>query len=75
MEYHSVGRRARLVPRSDGNNGRAAMSLNYVVLEAWSQGFLVGGLIILVLITLANIRKGVLLHKLILLEVCTPPRP
>ncbi|KAG2002893.1 hypothetical protein GB937_009429 [Aspergillus fischeri] len=49
--------------------GRAAMGLDYVILEAWSQGFLVGGLIILIMITLANIRKGVLLHKLILLEL------
>jgi hypothetical protein len=45
------------------------MGLEYVILEAWSQGFLVGGLIILIMITLANIRKGVLLHKLILLEL------
>lgn len=47
------------------------MGLDYVILEAWSQGFLVGGLGLLIMITLANIRKGVLLHKLILLEVCT----
>lgn len=52
--------------------GRAAMGLDYVILEAWSQGFLVGGLVILIMITLANIRRGVLLHKLILLEVCMP---
>lgn len=45
------------------------MGLDYVILEAWSQGFLVGGLVILIMITLANIRKGVLLHKLILLEL------
>lgn len=36
------------------------MGLDYVILEAWSQGFLVGGLVILIMITLANIRKGVL---------------
>ena len=40
-----------------------------VVLEAWSQGFMVGALIIMCGITLANLRKGVLLHKLILIEV------
>jgi hypothetical protein len=56
-------------------HGRAGMGLEYVILEAWSQGFLVGGLIILIMITLANIRKGVLLHKLILLEVCMPSPP
>ena len=41
-----------------------------VVLEAWSQGFMVGALVIMCGITLANMRKGVLLHKLILVEVC-----
>lgn len=40
-----------------------------VVLEAWSQGFMVGALVIMCGITLANMRKGVLLHKLILVEV------
>ncbi|KAH7086501.1 hypothetical protein FB567DRAFT_444305 [Paraphoma chrysanthemicola] len=40
-----------------------------VVLEAWSQGFMVGALIIMCGITLANLRKGVLLHKLILIEL------
>ena len=42
---------------------------NGLILEAWAQGFLVGSLIILAFITLANMRRGVLLHKLILLEV------
>src|ERR1700733_11540595 len=40
-----------------------------LILEAWGQGFMVGALIIMMCITLANMRKGVLLHKLILLEV------
>ena len=40
-----------------------------LVLEAWAQGFMVGALIIMSCITLANMRRGVLLHKLILLEV------
>jgi hypothetical protein len=31
---------------------------------------MIGSLIIMSCITLANMRKGVLLHKLILLEVC-----
>jgi hypothetical protein len=34
-----------------------------LVLEAWSQGYMVGSLIILACITVANMRKGVLLHK------------
>ena len=41
----------------------------FLILEAWSQGFMVGALIIMCGITLANMRKGVLLHKLILIEV------
>ncbi|KAH6623673.1 hypothetical protein F5144DRAFT_632971 [Chaetomium tenue] len=40
-----------------------------LTLEAWSQGFMVGALIIMWGITLANMRRGVLLHKLILLEL------
>lgn len=57
-------------------------SANELILEAWGQGFMVGALIIMMCITLANMRKGVLLHKLILLEVCSllllftcPPLP
>ncbi|KAI8943495.1 hypothetical protein NX059_001497 [Plenodomus lindquistii] len=40
-----------------------------LVLEAWAQGFLVGSLVIMSFITLANMRRGILLHKLILLEL------
>lgn len=40
-----------------------------LTLEAWSQGFMIGALIIMIGITLANMRRGVLLHKLILIEV------
>lgn len=40
-----------------------------LVLEGWAEGFMVGSLIIMSCITLANMRRGVLLHKLILLEV------
>ncbi|EOA88545.1 uncharacterized protein SETTUDRAFT_107436 [Exserohilum turcica Et28A] len=39
---------------------------NELVLEAWAQGYLVGSLVIMAFITLANMRRGVLLHKLIL---------
>jgi len=46
-----------------------------LTLEAWSQGFMVGALIIMCGITLANMRRGVLLHKLILIEVRDPPNP
>lgn len=44
-----------------------------LTLEAWSQGFMVGGLVIMCGITLANMRRGVLLHKLILIEVGNVP--
>ncbi|KAK6384368.1 uncharacterized protein PV06_10986 [Exophiala oligosperma] len=40
-----------------------------LVLEAWAEGFMIGSLIIMSCITLANMRRGVLLHKLILLEL------
>lgn len=43
-----------------------------LVLEGWAEGFMVGSLIILSCITIANMRHGVLLHKLILLEVGYP---
>ncbi len=39
------------------------------VTEGWSEGFMLGALIIMACITVANMRKGVFLHKLILLEV------
>lgn len=49
------------------------MELENIILESWSQGVLVGGIVILVLVTLANIRRGILLHKLILFEVYVFP--
>lgn len=42
---------------------------NGLVLEAWAQGYMVGSLIIMAAVTVANMRKGVILHKLILIEV------
>ena len=41
-----------------------------LTLEAWSQGVVIGALVIMACITAANMRKKVLLHKLILIEVC-----
>ena len=49
---------------------RASLSVEGDILEAWAEGFNVGALIILILIVLCNIKRGVWLHKLILLEVC-----
>ncbi|KAJ5650262.1 uncharacterized protein N7484_003985, partial [Penicillium longicatenatum] len=40
-----------------------------LVLEAWSQGLMAGSLVIMAAVTIANMRPGVLLHKLILLEI------
>ena len=43
-----------------------------LVLEAWAQGFMVGTLVFMACITVANMRRRVLLHKLILAEVSWP---
>ena len=40
-----------------------------LVMEAWGQGFLVGSLVVMIAITAANMKKGVLLHRLIVAEV------
>jgi len=39
------------------------------ILEAWAEGYMVGSLVIMACVTFANMRKHVLLHKLILLEL------
>jgi hypothetical protein len=49
------------VQKPEGSDG--------LILEAWAQGFMVGALIIMAAITISNMRRGVLLHKLILIEV------
>ena len=40
-----------------------------VTIEAWSGGWMVGALIIMACVTVVNMRRKVLLHKLILIEV------
>lgn len=40
-----------------------------LVVEAWGQGFFVGALVIMASLTIAAMRRRVLLHKLILAEV------
>lgn len=40
-----------------------------LVTEAWGQGFVVGGLGILLLLTIASMRGGIVLHKLIIAEL------
>ena len=56
--------------KRDGSNphGRSGMSVSNVIPEGWSQGVLFGGLLVLVMFTIANMRRHVLLHRLILLE-------
>lgn len=39
------------------------------ILESWGQGFIVGALLIMALITISNMKKGIVLHKLIFIEV------
>jgi hypothetical protein len=46
-----------------GNVVEKPTNMNELILEAWAQGLLVGSLVILSCITLANMRRGVLLHK------------
>ncbi|CEO60909.1 hypothetical protein PEBR_34142 [Penicillium brasilianum] len=40
-----------------------------LVLEAWGQGLMIGSLLIMAAITLSNMKKHILLHKLILAEL------
>ncbi|KAL2818480.1 hypothetical protein BDW59DRAFT_127206 [Aspergillus cavernicola] len=40
-----------------------------LVLEAWGQGLMVGSLVIMAAVTLCNMKKHILLHKLILAEL------
>lgn len=62
-----------LVPRASTSNAtKAALDQSDQILEAWGEGFNLGALIILILLLFCNYRVGVLLHKLILLEVRNP---
>lgn len=58
-----------LARRQKGPEITKPTNTNGLILESWAQGFMVGSLIIMSCITLANMRKRVLLHKLILIEV------
>jgi hypothetical protein len=44
-----------------------------LILEAWAQGYMVGSLIIMAFITMANMRRGILLHKVS--HFCAPQIP
>lgn len=60
-----------LVSRAS-NGTKASLDQSDQILEAWGEGFNLGALIILILLLFCNYRVGVLLHKLILLEVRIP---
>ncbi|OAX82936.1 hypothetical protein ACJ72_02706 [Emergomyces africanus] len=57
-----------LTKRSD-DVGRPDHSPDALVLESWGQGFMVGTLVFMAAVTLANMRRRALLHKLILAEL------
>lgn len=41
-----------------------------LILEAWTEGYMIGSLIIMWAVTISNMKRGVILHKLIMIEVC-----
>ncbi|KAI3046543.1 hypothetical protein CBS147353_11773 [Aspergillus niger] len=49
--------------------GQRPTDPDILVVEAWGQGFLAGSLIVMIAITAANMKKGVLLHRLIVAEL------
>ncbi|KIW15312.1 hypothetical protein PV08_05357 [Exophiala spinifera] len=57
-----------MAPTSEPGSGKPTNAA-HLTLEAWSQGMMVGSLVTMAMITAANMRAGVLLHKLVLLEV------
>lgn len=67
--YALVRRVAGAGAGTGDGNWRANATSDDFILEAWSEGFMVGALIIMACITVANMRRKVLLHKLILLEL------
>ena len=58
-----------LIKRFDGSWKHDLPTEGYV-LESWSQGFLVGALVMMMGVTISNMART-LLHKLILIEVST----
>jgi hypothetical protein len=53
--------------------GRASLTFDGAIVEAWAQGYQVGSLIILLLLVICNYRRHVWLHKLIMFEVRSSP--
>lgn len=50
-----------------------AYGLHGYIIEGWGQGFVVGGLSMLMFQTISSIKRKRILHKLILLEVSLIP--
>ncbi|KAH7125863.1 hypothetical protein EDB81DRAFT_872134 [Dactylonectria macrodidyma] len=53
----------------DASTESKPTDIGVITLESWSQGFMMGAVVIMIGMTLANMRR-VLLHRLILLELC-----
>jgi hypothetical protein len=64
----SLGKRSQPGVNTFGN-WRSVNNAEAYIVEAWGEGFMFGALLIMSCITIANMRRGVLLHKLILFEV------
>lgn len=56
-------------PTSDLDRPAKPSDPDPLTLEAWSQGMMLGTLVFMIMLTVANMRRRVLLHKLILVEV------
>lgn len=56
-------------PSSDLDQPGKPSNPDHPTLEAWSQGMMVGTLVFMIMLTVANMRRRVILHKLILVEV------
>ena len=64
--------RSAIYPRRlEGSPGswRDNSTVEMFIIESWSQGFMVAALLIMACVTISNMRTGIFLHKLILLEV------
>lgn len=59
-----------MTPTSELDRPAKPSNPAHLTLEAWSQGMMVGTLVFMIFLTVANMRRRVLLHKLILVEVC-----
>ncbi|OJJ30797.1 hypothetical protein ASPWEDRAFT_118939 [Aspergillus wentii DTO 134E9] len=71
----TIESRLLVSPQADKDNNtvfgdwRSTGNAEVLILEAWGEGFMFGALLIMSVITIANMRRKVLLHKLILLEL------